>query len=594
MRHAIDTETGPFDPSVKQTNSYALEPYRDEFYVKMVAVVGADGASNLALDDEKSAELIAELDNPVVYMHNAIFDISVLIRQIGYDKIKHIRFRDTGLLAKWINNSQKDEHFRYSLVNCCKKWLGNHPNLPDFVAVKDEMLNDHEYWLERVILDTSMTLDLAMALEKLLPPEQVSGYLTECGCLLPLARGYMQGILVDYDVVEEMRMTYQAKINKLIRELGVQESVIKSPKRLSDLLFNKWELPPEGMTPTGNPSTNSANLKLILLNTSDDRLRQLLEVKSAITVMNKYVNGYLKTKAYLKTDTMHPVPRLFNSYTGRMTYTSKMMKKYQVGIALHQLPRKDKMVKRAMIAPKGYKFFYADFAAQELRLMAQFSQDDAMLEAFNKGLDLHSITTETIYGDPYDEIVKGNRDGDEELTDRRNCGKLTNLSSMYRIGAKSLQTKFFEQYSKLVTLREARHYLKSYSKSYPKIEEYWASAIRSAKQYGYSASLMDRRFHISNMDWKGESSSINQPIQGSGADLAEIVISEVHDRFDDVIFQIQVHDSLTWLIPDEMDERLMDDFIQNIEYSKYVDVQLSLTFPLDSAVGYNLAEMKPL
>jgi len=318
-----------------------------------------------------------------------------------------------------------------------------------------------------------------------------------------------------------------------------------------------------------------------------------MEAKKAITVRNKYIQGFMKAKDYLGTNTMHSPPRLFNSYTGRMTYTSKMMKKYQVGIALHQLPRKDKDVKRAMVAPPGYKFFYADYSAQEMRLMAQASEDRAMLDAFHNGMDLHSLTTENIYGTPYDSIIEG-KETDEEIIDQRNCGKLTNLSSQYRIGAKSLQTKFFEQYDKIVNLRESTHYLNSYKKTYPGIPRYWDKAIGMARRNGFSHSLMDRRFYIHKLDWSGESSSINQPIQGSGADLTVIAIGEVHERFPSNIFQITVHDSLCWLMPEDDDPLIMKEFLNSIDYSKYTRQKLLLAFPLDCAVGPNLADLTPI
>jgi DNA polymerase I-like protein with 3'-5' exonuclease and polymerase domains len=594
MIYALDSETGPFDPSVKQTNSYALEPYREEFYTKLVAIVGKDGYHQLSENFKDTLHAISGLDNPIVYCHNAIFDISVLIRHLGYENIKHITFRDTGLLAKWVHNSQKDEHFRYSLRNCIEKWLPDHPDTQDFLNMKDNMENSYEYWLERVMKDTELTLDLAIALQEILPKEQRNGFTTECKCLLPLARGYMQGICIDPEVVEEMRVTYGAKIKRLLRELDLQESVIRSPVKLGQLLFVTWGLKPEGVTPSGNASTSAPNLKMIQLKSGDARLSKLLEVKTAMTVMSKYVQGYIKTMDYIGMPVMHPVPRLFNSYTGRMTYTSKMMKKYQVGIALHQLPRKDKLVKKAMVAPKGYKFFYADFAAQEMRLMAQYSKDSSMNEAFNDGVGLHSITTETIFGIPYEEIEEGNKNGDADIVDKRNCGKLTNLSSQYRIGAKSLQTKFFEQYNKVITMREATHYLNSYKKSYPGVVRFWDVAVNRVKAKKYSESLMNRRYYINKLDWQGESSSINQPIQGSGADLAEILIGETHERFPDAIFQVQVHDSLTWIIPEEQDVNEFNEFINTINFQKYVNQNLTLQFPLDAAVGYNLGDMKPL
>ena len=75
--------------------------------------------------------------------------------------------------------------------------------------------------------------------------------------------------------------------------------------------------------------------------------------------------------------------------------------------------------------------------------------------------------------------------------------------------------------------------------------------------------------------------------------MSEIVIAEVHDKFEEAIFQIQVHDSLTWIVPEEFDVKELDEFINGgIDFQKYFNTELLLKFPLDSASGYNLGELK--
>jgi DNA polymerase-1 len=190
--------------------------------------------------------------------------------------------------------------------------------------------------------------------------------------------------------------------------------------------------------------------------------------------------------------------------------------------------------------------------------------------------------------------VAGNNEGDAVIVDQRNCGKLTNLSSMYRIGAKSLQSKFFTQYDKLINLRESTHFLNSYKKTFRGIPAYWESSIDSAKRTGYAASLSNRRFYVKPTDWKGESSAINMPIQGSGADLSELTIAILAKTFPYLIFQIQVHDSLTWLIPEDEDPYVVKKFMDDFDFNVWFDADLKIKFPLDFAYGDNLAEIKPL
>ncbi|RKZ83466.1 MAG: hypothetical protein DRQ39_09465 [Gammaproteobacteria bacterium] len=599
--YALDTETGPYPMAPGDIGAWALEPYRPEFYVKMLGIAGPDGygktihmsGDNFDNDFETEIEFLSGHE---VVCHNAIFDIAVCMRKLGLDHpaIAGIKWRDTSLLAKWLNNSQDSERFRYSLRNCVEKWLPDSNEKEEFLAIKDNIQDDYSYWLTRVVKDCNLTLELHEILANLLPAPQWQGYIIECKCLYPLAKGWMTGIEVDPDVVYEARITYQAKANKILRDLNIKEPVLRSPVKLGKLLFEEWGLEPISHTATGKPSTCADDLKMIGARSEDPRILKLLEAKQALTVISKYVNGFDKSIAYLNDTRIHPNPRLFNGYTGRMSYSSKLMKKFQVGIALHQLPRKAKLIKHALIAPAGSKFLYMDFAAQELRIMAQFSHDKNMLDAFNAGKDLHAVMTESIYGTSYETIVAGNTDGIPEIVDQRNCGKLTNLSSMYRIGAKSLQAKFFTQYDKLINLREATHFLNSYKKAFRGIPAYWQSAINIAKHTGYATSLSNRQFKLKATDWKGESSAINFPIQGSGADLSELAIALISERFPEMTFLIQVHDSLTWQIPDDMNPLTVKIFIDNISWNKYFQTELKINFPLDFAYGESLGNLEAL
>lgn len=594
--YALDIETGPYPQPPHTPGAFALEPYREDFYVRYISCIG-DNGSKYFIDFRQADyaiqlnDLLNLLQNELVVCHNTIFDISCLLAYVQPERLRGIKWRDTMLLAKWANNSLVDENFSYSLKNCVAKWL---PEFSEFLEMKDNVRHDDAYWEDRAVQDTKVTLELYKELIMRLPESQVKGYTIECGCLFPLAHGYMTGIEIDEERVLEAKFIYQSQANKILRDLNVTEATLRSPAKLGKLLFAEWGLTPADYTPSGSPSTSADSLKMVALQHDNEDLKKLLEAKQALTIVSKYVNGAEKAMKYLDKEKIHPIPKLFNSYTGRMTYNSKLMNKHQVGIAMHQLPRKAKIIKKCLKAPEGYKFFYVDFNAQELRVMAQFSGDKTMINAFNNHQDLHSIITERIYGTPYDTIVHGNAHNDPVIVDQRNCGKLTNLSSMYRIGANSLQKKFFTQYDKLITRQESQHYLNSYKKTYKGIPAYWDKIIDFGKRYGYVATFSDRRFRLKPKDWKSESSCINFPIQGSGTDLMELCLALVSRQFPDMIFQLAVHDSLTWLIPEEADPFEVRDFINNIDYTKYFDAHLAVTFPVDAAIGLNWGDLKPL
>jgi DNA polymerase I-like protein with 3'-5' exonuclease and polymerase domains len=597
--YVMDFETGPYNPELKtQPHAYALEPYREEFFIKYLGICKDDGSeyqffSHTMPDfNDILCGLLEVLAGQEVYAHNAGFEIMCCL-SANHPEIKqlvrNIRWRDSALLCKWVENSQANEHNLYSLAACVERWL---PDEVDFLSMKDSASNLDSYWKLRVKEDVRVTARLVTSLLTKLPPEMTKGFIIEQNTLVPFAEATMQGILLDVDAIELMELEYNAKISRLCREAGVTESLVSSPAQLADLLFNQLGLTPKSYTATGKASTRAGDLKYLILEYEVEFpiLKQIQVIKQLITVRNKYAAAFMECVRY-GGNKLRPRIKLFNSYTGRATYSSKLSKKFPVAIALHQLPRKFKDIKRVMIAPAGYRVLYADFASQEIRVMAEKSRDVTMVQALNENKDLHAIMAEGVFGTPYDTIV-AEKDTNDGIKNQRDGGKMINLSSQYRIGHKTFVVKAFEQYDKIITEREAKHYLSSYKSTFKGIPLYWTSAIKFAHANGYAESFSKRRFVISDLDWQGESSAINMPIQGSGADLTELVVALVAKKFPDLVFQVSVHDSLTWLIPDAMDSNEVRDYVNSIPYSVYYGIDFAVTFPMDFAIGPNFADLK--
>jgi DNA polymerase I-like protein with 3'-5' exonuclease and polymerase domains len=595
----MDFETSPYDPTLKvQPHAYALEPYREEFFIKYLGVCKNDGSEyqffSHAMPDFNGilCDLLELLAGQEVYAHNAGFEIMCCLSAKHPDikqLVRNIRWRDSALLCKWIENSQDNEHNSYSLAACVERWL---PDEVDFLSMKDSASNLDSYWKLRVKEDVRVTARLVTALLSKLPPEMTKGFIIEQNTLVPFAEATMQGILLDVDAIELMELEYNAKISRLCREIGVTESLVSSPAQLANLLFDQLGLTPKSYTPSGKASTRAGDLKYLILEHEVEFpiLRQVQTIKQLITVRNKYASAFVECINY-GGNKLRPRIKLFNSYTGRATYNSKLSKKFPVAIALHQLPRKFKDIKRVMIAPEGYRILYADFASQEIRVMAEKSRDATMVQALNENKDLHAIMAEGVFGTPYD-VVVAEKDTNDDIKNQRDGGKMINLSSQYRIGHKTFVVKAFEQYDKIITEREAKHYLSSYKSTFNGIPLYWASAIKFAHANGYAESFSKRRFVITDLNWQGESSAINMPIQGSGADLTELVVALVAKKFPDLIFQVTVHDSLTWLIPDAMDPNDVRNYVNSIPYGDYYGIDFAVTFPMDFAIGLNFADLK--
>lgn len=592
--YVMDFETGPYNPELKtQPHAYALEPYREEFFIKYLGICKDDGSDyQFHITPMDLPAILESLAGQEVYAHNAGFEIMSCL-SVKHPEIKqlvrNIRWRDSALLCKWVENSQINEHNAYSLAACVERWL---PDEVDFLSMKDSASNLDSYWKLRVKEDVRVTARLVTTLLTKLPPKQRPGFIIEQNTLVPFAEATMQGILLDVDAIELLELEYNARISRLCRKAHVTESLVSSPAQLANLLFNQLDLTPRSYTATGKASTRAGDLKYLILEHEAEIpvLKQIQTIKQLITVRNKYVSAFMACIRY-GGDKLRPRIKLFNSYTGRATYNSKLSKKFPVAIALHQLPRKFKDIKRVMIAPKGYRILYADFASQEIRVMAEKSRDACMVQALNENKDLHAIMAEGVFGTPYETIVE-EKDTDDNIKNQRDGGKMINLSSQYRIGYKTFIVKAFEQYDKIITEREAKHYLTSYKSTFKGIPLYWTSAIEFARANGYAESFSKRRFTITDLNWSGESSAINMPIQGSGADLTELVVALVAKKFPDLIFQVTVHDSLTWLIPDTMDPNDVRDYVNSIPYKDYYGIDFAVTFPMDFAIGPNFADLK--
>lgn len=608
MIYALDIETAP---TKKTDKPYALEPYRvltGESMITSVAIHKSDGSFIQLFNDNVDfisdlKKALTNLHGEIVFAHNALFDVAFLIATVGVEVLRPIRWRDTIILYKWLVNGQQAEEMNlsYALKACVKRVIKDHPHLEEFLAVKERDVKageDEEYWRWRGRLDAEMTCLLAEKLLDKMTPDMNPGFVVTCNAILPIAEGWVHGIPINRDEVTRYKQVARTQQEILLRKIGVHGSVLTSGKQLGDLLFNKWGLEPVKVTPKGTPSTDAESmLRLHHRYKDNENLDAIMKYRKLSTMLSKYIKGFENCMAYLGVDKMHASPRLLGTITGRMTYSSKIFNKdeFQVAIAQHQLPRKDKGIKRCMVPPPGYKVLYMDVSAQEGRIMAMRAPEPRMIDGYCRGIDLHSDLTEEIFGTPYDVILKANREGGpKEIVEQRQAGKLTGLSSFYRIGAKALAAKFFATYEYDISISTAQAYLTSFKRKYPGVPEYWRRAIGDAKQKGYAEAFGGWRYRIKTFDWKGESSAINHPIQGGGAIQTYATISVINKTWPQLILVSQVHDSLAYFVPSSEATRIAQDVKRTMDaydYGKLLGFTQSVPIVLDVALGDNFADL---
>lgn len=632
--NALDLETEATDPKMRL--HAGLEPWRYRQGKARVSSLALCRPDDSVIQIENRGEvafkqdvldLLYSLKDQPVYAHNALFDIAWLIcmyetRRVSqvHEAIRNIRWRDTGLLTKWLINGQLAEttYFKYNLPNLISTFLKDHPLHDEFVALKAQKVmpgTNPEYWLRRGEMDVIMTRALAVKLESKVPPSMITGLLTEFACLVPTARSWVMGIRVDVAKVQALGPKYEATRQNAAKKLGISVDTFTSTKRLPDLLFRQWGLPVIKKTPKGAPSCAGDTiqwLKYKLLNDGNkemaDKLQLILDAKEASTLQSKYVKTMLEALAHTGDGHIYGAPRIFGTYTGRFTYSNSVKSKddddenhqFKVSIALHQMPRKAKEVRETLLPPVGYKLYEADASGQESRLMALRSGDEVMLRIFSKGLNFHSMTGASIIGMDLTEFEKKRKEeGDEGyFTEQRQLGKLTNLSCNYRIGGKALSEKAFIDYDTYMTIETGRFLVNTFNRTYAGVPQYWEDVIWESRQNGYTEAFGGRRYKLTDWHthrWITESSAINVPIQGAGASMKEIAIAETHVKVPDAFFCLDLHDANFFYVPEDRAEQVsaqLDKVLNEIDYTGYWGFTPSIPLPYESKFGNTFADVK--
>lgn len=619
---ALDVET----KGIKGYSFGSLEPWRvrqGKSYITAVSICDPGGQTDTILRRDFASNegfslafksMLDKLQGANIYCHNAVFDMAFSIATLQPQRcgrvpevFRNIRWFDSMLLGKWVINGQRAERaaFSYSLVNMCQNFLPDHPLLPEFVEMKSKPFveaND-QYWEERNVLDVIMTQALAAFLEEHLKPEQRPGYLDEMGNILPVANSWITGIRIDTERVKEIREKFTSEMSGIIDELELPASMLTSPKQLAQYLYGELKVQPVSWTPTGAPSTAADDLKLIafnLINAGDEHRGRVMTLirryKELATLMSKYIKGVEEALAHTGDGYIYGAPRIFGTYTGRFTYASKTLDTYKTSIALHQIPRKDKDVRSMMVPPEGYVLYEADAAGQESRLMAIRSRDEAMIKVFNDKLDFHTMTGSGIIGMEYTDLLAKYKEGDTRATEDRQMGKLANLSCNYRIGGKALSIKAFEDYDIVMSIDKGQFIVNSFVRTYPGVSKYWDEVIAFARSTGYTEAFGGRRYKIfdwsNKFRWASESSAINHPIQGAGASMKNIAITEVFNKEPDVTFILDLHDATFYYIPDESYGKRIDNVLTNIDYNQHWGFTPPIALPYDSKMGKSWAEVK--
>ena len=406
----------------------------------------------------------------------------------------------------------------------------------------------------------------------------------------------------------------EAKLNfvklRLNSAAPVDESILASPIKLRKLLYEDWGLTPVKFTEKGASSTDRDALSMLApIDPRADYLNRYREAKNNRT---KFAQGTIKSLEYNGDGCVRPSAKVYGTYTGRMTYGSKVGRgkdERPTGVALHQWKR-SKEFRDLIEVPEGYTLLEFDFAGQEFRWMATLSGDPTMLNLCMPGEDAHAYMGAKVAGWSYDDIRRVlSKDDDPRYKvakDNRQLGKVANLSLQYRTGPSALIRVARVGYQMDLQEYQAKAIHGTYRTTYPMVGRYWKEQIRTARETGIATTIAGRQVHLGlgstwaeELKWGLESTSINFPIQGSGADQKYLALAVLKDYLPKVNgrFYFELHDGLFVIIPDRYAMTAyyeIKQLLDNLPYKRAWGVNLPVQFPVDGKMGKTWGSLKEI
>ncbi|SDX89158.1 DNA polymerase I [Acinetobacter kyonggiensis] len=379
------------------------------------------------------------------------------------------------------------------------------------------------------------------------------------------------GIELDLKFLDQLGVDFSNAIQNLenqITELAGQSFNVSSPKQVGEILFDKLGLKGGKKTATGQYSTSESILEKI-----DHPITALiLEYRGLSKLKSTYTDG-LQKQANNDSGRVHTSYHQALTTTGRLSSTDPNLQNIPVREEI------GRQIRKAFVAPKGRVLLAADYSQIELRLMAHFSQDDALVHAFNHGQDVHRRTAAEVLGIALEDVTH----------DQRRQAKAVNFGLLYGMSEFGLirQLGF--------TRQESQDYIKQYFHRYPGIYEYMQRTRQVALEQGFVETILGRRLYTPDIDARNmmvrkgaERAAINAPLQGSAADIIKMAMIEVDKILpkDQAKMLLQVHDELVF----EVDADIADELAPKLAEVMQSVVKLSVPLIVEVGKGMNWDE----
>ena len=388
------------------------------------------------------------------------------------------------------------------------------------------------------------SLALRDVLLRLIAQENIMPLLTDIELPLVevLADMEYNGARVDVKALNDYSVLLTERMNRLEQEcfdLAGEQFNTASPMKVGEILFDKLKIDDKAKkTKTGQYSTTEE--VLMHLRDRHPLVGKILDLRGIRKLLSTYVNA-LPELINAETGRIHTTYNQTVTATGRLSSTAPNLQNIPV--------RNDdgREIRKAFIPAEGCRFFSADYSQIELRLVADFSHDPTMVDAFKHDLDIHAITAAKIYHVPLEEVT----------SDQRRKAKTANFGILYGISAFGLSERL------QIPRAESKMLIDNYFATFPGVREYIERSVEQARQQGYVTTIFGRRRMLPDINSRNavvrsfsERNAVNAPIQGSAADIIKIamvrIYAEMKQRGLKSKMILQVHDELNFdVVPAE-------------------------------------------
>jgi len=358
---------------------------------------------------------------------------------------------------------------------------------------------------------------------------------------------------------------------KIFKIIG-QEFNINSTIQLREIIFDKLKLKPFKKTKKGEFSTDSESLQTML--DQHEVIQHILSYRFYSKLKSTYLDS-LPELINKETKMLHTSYNHVGTSTGRLSSSNPNLQ--NIPIKTYE----GKRIRESFIPrDKNYCLISADYSQIELRLLAHFSEDEAMINSYVSGEDIHSNTAAEIFGVSVNDVTE----------DQRRLAKTINFGIIYGIGPKRLSLQIGKD------IKTSKEYIEKYFSRYPRVKFFFDEMIESAVSKGFAETLTKRRRYLKDIKSKnfilrsaGERAAINTPIQGSAADIIKIAMIHIHDdsklnKYCRLI--MQVHDELIF----EVDKNKVTSAVKKIKEHMETAVELKVPLSVDIGEGGSWSE----